>query len=215
MRLSRKSAATLALCCACACVFGCGSGDVYLGSNISDGGSVAVHTDAGADKQRGSDAGGRNQHRSDAGASCPTGLGDCDGDKSNGCETDLAKDRDHCGTCEDACHSADCACQDGTPVAHCTGGRADCDGDPRDGCEVDLTSDANHCGSCDKACPARGFDTFGASCVAGHCMLTCEPSMADCDADPMTGCEAFLLFDNQNCGACGVVCPCDGGKCKN
>lgn len=209
-RLSRALTAAVraalgALLCALACTFGCDSGSVDVGSNVSDGGHASPRHDAGSRKPPGRDGGG----------ACPVDLGDCDTDMTNGCETDLMRDRDHCGACGNACASADCVCQDGKLVAHCTGGRADCDADPRNGCEVDMTSDANHCGACDKVCPARGFDTFGASCVAGKCALVCETTMADCDADPTTGCEVFLSFDNMNCGACGVVCNCNAGRCVN
>jgi len=55
-------------------------------------------------------------------------------------------------------------------------------------------------------CPTIGFDAFGTRCVTGRCTLTCELGMADCDANPNNGCEAFLLFDSANCGACGMKC---------
>jgi hypothetical protein len=216
---------TLALAASCAivCLHGCDSSSVYLGSNLSDAGgahpgsaghpSKPTSIDAGA-APGGATDGGRpsTPATADGGAGCPAGFGDCDRNAANGCEADLTRDRDHCGGCNLGCKSADCACQVGQLVATCTGTRADCNMDPRDGCEVDLTSDANHCGSCDKACPTRGFDTFGASCVGGRCMLVCEPGMGDCDADPSNGCESFL-YDNPNCGACGVTCNCNGGSC--
>lgn len=34
---------------------------------------------------------------------CPTGMGDCDADISNGCEVDLGVDIDHCGLCGRSC----------------------------------------------------------------------------------------------------------------
>jgi len=34
---------------------------------------------------------------------CPSGMGDCDGDPSNGCEADLTTNADHCGMCGDRC----------------------------------------------------------------------------------------------------------------
>jgi hypothetical protein len=195
------------LLCALPCALGCDSSSVDVGSNVSDGGRTSVQGHAGA----------RSGSKPDAGSArgCPTGFTDCDGDTANGCEVELARDRDHCGKCGNACASADCLCQDGALVAHCTGERADCNGDPRDGCEIDMASDSNHCGSCERACPSRGFDAFGASCVRGQCMLVCEMGMADCDADPSTGCEVFLFFDNSNCGACGVACNCNAGRCTN
>jgi hypothetical protein len=58
------------------------------------------------------------------------------------------------------------------------------------------------------------MEVFGATCVDGHCKLTCETAHADCDADPANGCEVNLLFDNGNCGACGVACTCSAGHCQ-
>jgi len=53
---------------------------------------------------------------------CLAGFGDCDGDLSNGCETDLAWDPRHCGGCNNLCGGT-CAkgagfyeCQDGSCV---------------------------------------------------------------------------------------------------
>lgn len=204
--------------CAAAGISGCDTSGVYLGSDAIDGGSSGRH-DASTGAPRMPDAGardaGRGQLTRDASSSCPVGSADCDHDAKNGCETDLMLDRDHCGSCDTACKSADCVCQDGVLVARCSGSRADCNSDPSDGCEVDLASDANHCGSCETTCALRGglFDTFGARCSAGTCMLNCEPGMGDCDGDPSTGCEAFLFADNHNCGACGVACNCKGGRC--
>lgn len=58
-----------------------------------------VPTDSGATTPpSGSDAGG-----TDAGVVCATGMGDCDADATNGCETDLRTTPAHCGRCERAC----------------------------------------------------------------------------------------------------------------
>ncbi|WP_146646390.1 hypothetical protein [Labilithrix luteola] len=37
---------------------------------------------------------------------CPPGWGDCDGDASNGCETNLLIDGLHCGSCNNQCNTA-------------------------------------------------------------------------------------------------------------
>jgi hypothetical protein len=47
---------------------------------------------------------------------CETGLGDCDLDSTNGCESDLATDHDHCGSCGLACSPSE-ACAERTCVA--------------------------------------------------------------------------------------------------
>ncbi|MFO0685636.1 MAG: MopE-related protein [Sandaracinus sp.] len=54
-------------------------------------------------------------------ASCTMPYGDCDGDRSNGCESDLANDPLHCGDCGVAC-GAGGACFDPS-----TGMHGDCD----------------------------------------------------------------------------------------
>ena len=49
-------------------------------------------------------------------ASCTAGLGDCDGQAANGCETDLNRDAANCGQCRHACEAGS-KCRSGT----CTG----------------------------------------------------------------------------------------------
>ncbi|WP_338864800.1 hypothetical protein [Myxococcus stipitatus] len=49
----------------------------------------------------------------------------------------------------------------------------------------------------------------------------CDVGLADCDGNPSNGCEADLLSDEANCGACGTVCAgaasaqavCGAGTC--
>jgi hypothetical protein len=47
------------------------------------------------------------------GLGCAAGYANCDGDTSNGCETDRATDTANCGTCGHACMPGH-ACLDGT-----------------------------------------------------------------------------------------------------
>lgn len=192
---------------AAVCLLACTPKDVSLGSDehaTGQSGNAGAAGKGGKGKLDGGPAAG----------ACPAGFGDCDGDPRNGCEADLTRDRGACGSCAVACKSPDCTCNNGQLTAQCSAERADCNGDPSDGCEVDVTSDAKHCGACEQSCQVIGFDAFGATCVDGHCQLTCESLHADCDADPSTGCEVNLYFDSKNCGACGVVCPCNGGRCQ-
>jgi hypothetical protein len=88
---------------------------------------------------------------------CDGNYGDCDGDPTNGCETDVSGSIQHCGSCKGTCSKA------GALSATCTNGKCDpptcdashqdCDGNPANGCETDITLSAN-CGRCGHACDA-------------------------------------------------------------
>ena len=52
------------------------------------------------------------------------------------------------------------------------------------------------------------------TCGAGACAIRCETGFADCDNDPVTGCEVNLRTSGANCGACGLRCG-DGQMCSN
>jgi|GEM_PF-1329016 len=146
---------------------------------------------------------------------------DCDGDPSNSCETDITQDRDHCGSCNARCETADCSCESGKLTLHCENGRGDCDAVVSNGCETDLSISMQHCGTCQRACHTNGHDVTGAMCVAGRCEVTCAPRISpeeDCDGNPDNGCETYLLFDAQHCGQCGNACAgtaCEAGVCMN
>jgi hypothetical protein len=213
-----------ALClCACAPTRG-----VYLGSDLSpDAGQVVdarvandaasaepplVHADAGLPMPR------------DASITpppaqpiqCASGSADCDEDAGNGCESDLTRSPKHCGQCNVACPTADCACEDGRLVTVCRAGRADCDGNPANGCEVDTRTSMQNCGRCGRLCHTNGHDAIDAKCVDGRCVITCQSELfpeLDCDGNPDNGCETSIWTDNQNCGACGVRCTCIDGRC--
>jgi cysteine-rich repeat protein len=74
--------------------------------------------------------------------SCDAGFGDCDGDLSNGCETDLSSDPGACGACGKVC-PADQGCTAGSCQAVCGDGKIagseQCDDgntDNLDGCDA-------------------------------------------------------------------------------
>lgn len=65
-----------------------------------------------------------------------------------------------------------------------------------------------HCGGCGNDCYGPnvalaecGMDGSGAGCV----IIACEEGFADCDGNPLNGCEADLSAPS-NCGGCGNVC---------
>lgn len=150
---------------------------------------------------------------------CDAQHADCDHDLTNGCEVELARDREHCGACEIRCQTPDCSCENGKLVLRCDSTHGDCDANVNNGCETDLSSTMQHCGACQRACHANGHDATSASCVAGRCEIECQPRISpevDCDGNPDNGCETYLDFDAQNCGRCGNKCArCEAGMCEN
>src|SRR6185503_18182521 len=92
--------------------------------------------------------------RSDA---CTPGFGDCNGNATDGCETDLYSDPKNCGGCTNVCatpRNAASLCSAGAcGVGACNKGFANCDGDLSNGCEVALangqanqtTNELEHC----------------------------------------------------------------------
>jgi len=147
---------------------------------------------------------------------CDPGYGNCDGDASNGCETDLGNTVGHCGTCDTACDASGGtpSCSNGTCSITCNTGYANCDGDVSNGCEVNLATDPVHCGTCVKVCDS----THGtASCTAGACGISCATNWANCDGNVDNGCEADLLNSSATCGSCTNACSSSGGSpsCNN
>ncbi len=132
---------------------------------------------------------------------------DCDGLPANGCERDLDTDVEHCGACDLSCHAlnAQVSCQAGACVmGDCLDGFGDCNQQSGDGCEAQLASDPDNCGACDVACDLA--HAVG-QCLAGACQIeACDEGFGDCNADDGDGCEADLVGDPANCGACGQAC---------
>jgi hypothetical protein len=99
-------------------------------------------------------------------------------------------------------------------------GRGDCDRAAAYGWEAELARDLAHCGACGRAC---AFAHAAARCVDGRCLRgDCAEGWADCDGDPLNGCEANLREDPAHCGACSVTgasraceggAVCAGGRC--
>jgi hypothetical protein len=95
------------------------------------------------------------------GVVCVAGMGDCDGNPANGCETDLTVSSANCGACGAACAGGGRCDHAICPLA-CAAGTADCDGNHANGCESTL-NDALNCGACRNACSP------GRSCERGAC----------------------------------------------
>jgi hypothetical protein len=155
---------------------------------------------------------------------CDSGFDDCDHSIYNGCESELATDKNNCSTCGNKCPAIANgypACLDGVcGVGGCDPGYADCDNDPSNGCETNLSNDGNNCGACDVKCPdvANGTPVCsGFVCGIGMCTA----GFADCFGGSANGCETDLQNDVNHCGTCATVCPivangtraCTGGNC--
>ncbi len=155
-------------------------------------------------------------------ARCDTNFGDCDGNASNGCETDTRTSVSNCGACGTACvprPNAVPVCALSRCALVCVSGFQDCDGDATNGCEVDIRTSATNCGGCGRACAVAGGE---GRCVAGACSVaTCAAGRADCDMSAANGCETDVAGNTANCGGCGVTCAtranagtvCTSGAC--
>ena len=153
-------------------------------------------------------------------AECNAGFGNCDGDATNGCETELAGSTAHCGACGQRCpagSNAVATCAMAMCGVTCEAGFSDCDGDARNGCEVFVATSAAHCGGCGIRCVVAHAN---AACTASACVVaSCETGWADCDGNAANGCEADLNGESANCGACGHRCAvgtaCSAGTCAS
>jgi hypothetical protein len=113
---------------------------------------------------------------------------------------DLETDGQHCGACGNACPGGQ-RCEAGRCVTTCGGGLLLCG----DRC-TDPRYDPENCGTCGRACPTA--PNRSTVCVNTACSLgLCADGFADCDNNPVNGCEAALARDATNCGRCGFACP--------
>lgn len=140
---------------------------------------------------------------------CNAPFANCDGNESNGCETNPNTSVDHCGGCGQTCTPGNVmsrSCVGGMcTFSGCLGGFADCDLMGRNGCEVNTSNDAANCGSCNMRCP--GATNASGTCNASRCSIACNPGFANCDGSMANGCEVDTNTAVGNCGRCGTVCP--------
>lgn len=137
--------------------------------------------------------------------SCQTGYGDCDGVVSNGCETDVLADANHCSACNKPCNlpNATASCSAGQcAIASCAAGFEDCNGRAEDGCEVNLLADVANCGQCRMACSSANGT---ASCNQGQCAIACAADFGNCSTGN-NGCETDLTTNLSHCGKCNAGC---------
>ena len=124
---------------------------------------------------------------------CAVNYCDADNDLTNGCETyTQGSDVNNCGGCGIKCDTASGeVCADGQCKSQCSDGETYCNG-------TCLNLGALHLSACN-------------ACAADYC---------DADGNISNGCELYVkASDNNNCGACGNVCPngtaCSEGACKS
>ena len=147
---------------------------------------------------------------------CEPGFADCDGDESNGCETNLWLSDEHCGACGNACATHE-SCTNGTCGAiACEPGFADCDGDESNRCETNLWLSNEHCGACGNTCAPNESCTNGACvavCEPGFCLKddTCKPCIP-CSTHSDCGVDGFC--DSAKGYVCSTRCTSDA-ECKN
>jgi hypothetical protein len=188
---------------------------------------------------------------------CDGQHADCDGDPTNGCETDLTTDAHHCGACAMDCDATVQHVPAGATTCNagqcdysgaCASPFGDCDGDRTNGCETSVDTNS-HCGACTTACSGAqvclqngcngasavfGCQTpaSGGSCVvsgdtdgdglldvweaAGYIDLNCN-GKNDGDgvdvqlpgADPMFP-DVYLEIDYMQQAGSGATCTVDG-----
>ncbi len=185
-------------------------------------------TDAGPEAGDGGDAG--NPDAEAGPPQCTAPLLDCDGDPTNGCETDVRGNLGHCGACGVSCTNAagqqSCVPSAASPgfvcQPTCSAGADDCDGDPSNGCETSLQTVAN-CGGCGVGCSnANGTTSCGPNAL---CLPVCQPKsetdqtshFGDCNDNVRDGCETDTRTTLTHCGACDTECTNEHGttSCVN
>ena len=144
--------------------------------------------------------------------SCATGFQDCDGDTSNGCESEAAIDVAHCGACNNKCeplNASSAACELGKCAYEaCENGFDDCDADASNGCEAEPAVDVNHCGACGILCDGAVIQNVeNPTCSDSKCGYdSCAPFFGDCDQNAANGCEVNMAIDVTHCGTCSKLC---------
>jgi len=159
--------------------------------------------------------------------SCDSGWGNCNGLVSDGCETNLNLNNNHCGSC-----SNDCAGLSHIDATHCSSGSCiidscdtnwgDCDSLASTGCETYTYDNNTHCGSCANNCGALD-NVQTTHCTAGSCVIdSCDSNYGNCDTNVNNGCETNTTNTTAHCGACNSNCDslsntqdthCDSSMC--
>ena len=204
-------------CAVGACQITCSTGFDDCDDNRDNGCEKAVSTDVNncgeCGKKCTPQSGGTAYCKDDACGEtiCPTGLGDCNGEPSDGCEVDLRTDTNNCSSCGNLCLAANgtATCNSRVcGIADCDPGFENCTGGYADGCETNTNTSTSHCGGCGDACT---IENGTPKCAMGSCQVnSCGGTFRDCDSNPATGCEINIASHPSNCGGCGVA----GSNCN-
>lgn len=142
---------------------------------------------------------------------CSAGFSDCNGLPEDGCEVELATNVGHCGTCGNACSTANGmpACVAGVcAVGSCNDGFGDCDKVASNGCEINITTDVNNCKACGKVCD---FPNANEKCGTTECEIaSCLPGFVDLDKMTANGCECHITNADDLPDDSFVDSNCDG-----
>ncbi len=153
---------------------------------------------------------------------CLNGYMNCNGDPSDGCETN-GHDIYNCGGCNISCvvPNAVSACNvTSCSLVSCEEGFGNCDGIRTNGCEINTDTNPDYCGNCLTDCNVPHAAQQG--CEDGICQaLACNEPYGDCDGNGPNGCETDLTGSVDHCGACGHACnypnataTCVDGECQ-
>ncbi|MFO0605271.1 MAG: hypothetical protein U0324_18980 [Polyangiales bacterium] len=141
---------------------------------------------------------------------CPTGLTLC----GSSC-VDLTSNNTNCSACSVNCETTFANGLGACIMSRCTQtacrlGFGDCDRSTTNGCEVNLMTESANCGTCGNRCR---FANAVALCSGGLCTMgACNTGFADCNMNPIDGCETDVRSDTNNCGTCSMRCTAPAGR---
>ncbi|MDP1827994.1 MAG: kelch repeat-containing protein [Archangium sp.] len=147
---------------------------------------------------------------------CAKGRSCCDGK----C-LDTENDRNNCGACGAVCEFPNVvpSCKVGRCQFQCQAGFGNCNDVREDGCELRTIDSPDNCGVCGRVCMSTNASSVCAQSLCG--LGTCSADFADCDMEPVNGCEIDTRIEANHCGACNQVCQlphatsfCEASTCK-